>query len=577
VRSLHTCAARARRASPLLLLALLIALLPQSGPVSGAFGAATPAPLSLGFSPSSLYPVADGTPVYTVGDTIWAQSGYNYSVPLSVISADAHVVATTLVGPDAVTALYSFTSRDTDGVWNLTLATLQGQVVIPFHFVNLAAHPVSLGPFAYSLDRGDLQISTTASLGDSYDQEVCAAGNATGAGVTLGLPTAMGETGNLTLTPGTPFGVAATGQVNEPFSFWFELYHSYSLDVVNTNDLVTDNLTAADSQPVAFSTNGTATTTLAWNLPVHAGRYQIRAYFENSTSLEVVQRSILILNDSSWVPLTNACPPQAVKSSEISYSANLTDGVSNWPSAFYVMYQTFGVEAVSSYSVRANVSSVNFTFPPWDLTPLSVNVSVSPSAGVLQTSQGGSSLFVLASRYPAQVDYTLDVNGESDLAQGAATILRSYSSLTESVSLALLTVHVLSSRNLATILDVAGPAGLNVSSTHVGVNQSATFLLPTGAYTVTGLQANSSRSARVSVEDGLADSLTLTFSTVSTPSAGGSNEALAIVLIGAAAVGAIANAAFWLLRSRSLGARMASAEPKGSQRSLVPGARAREA
>ncbi|MGH9918071.1 MAG: hypothetical protein ACRD6W_04260, partial [Nitrososphaerales archaeon] len=207
----------------------------QSGGVSGAFGASTPAPsLSLGFSPSSLYPVADGTPVYTVGDTIWASSGYDYSVSLSVTSpsagssATAHVVARTLLSADAVTAVYNFTGRDTDGVWNLTLTTLQGPVVIPVHFVNLAAHPISLGPFAYSLGRGNLLISTTASLGDSYDQEVCATGNATSAGVTLSLPTAMDETGNLTLTPGTPFGVAATGRVNEPFSFWFELYHSYA-------------------------------------------------------------------------------------------------------------------------------------------------------------------------------------------------------------------------------------------------------------------------------------------------------------------------------------------------------------
>jgi hypothetical protein len=565
---LHTCADRARRASPLLLISLLVALLPQPGLVSVAFGASQPIPLSLGFGPSSLYPVANGTPVYTVGDTIWALSGYNYSVPVSVTSARAgssatgQVVATTLLGPDAVTALYNFTGSGTDGVWNLTLTTLQGPVTVPFHFVNLAANPVSLAPFAYSLNRGNLLISTTASLGDSYDQEVCATGNATSAGVTISLPTAMDETGNLTLTPGTPFGVAASGKVNEPFSFWFELYHPYALDIVNTNNLVTENLLAADSQPVAFSTNGTATTTLAWNLPVHAGRYQIRAYFQNSTSLEVVQRSILILNDSSWVPLTSTCPPQAVTSAEISYSADLTGGVSNWPSAFYLMYQTFGVEAVSRYPVLANLSSVNFTFPPWNGTPLSVNVSVSPSAGVLQTSQGGSSLFVLASRYPAQVDYTLDVNGENDLAQGTATVVGSYSSLTEDVSLALLTVNVLSSRNLGTTLDVTGPAGLNISSRHVGVNQSAAFLLPTGAYTVTGLQANSSKSAQVSVQDGLADSLTLAFNTAPAPSAGGSNEALAIILIAAAAVAAIANVAFWLLRSRSLGARMASAKPK---------------
>ena len=160
---MHTCVDKARRASPLLLVWLLIALLPQSGLVPEASGAAvTPTPilLSLGFSPSSLYPVADGTPVYTVGDTIWALSGYNYSVLLSVTSAIAgssatgQVVARTILTRDAVTAVYNFTGSDTDGVWNFTLTTLQGPAVIPVHFVNQAAHPISLGPFAYSLDRG---------------------------------------------------------------------------------------------------------------------------------------------------------------------------------------------------------------------------------------------------------------------------------------------------------------------------------------------------------------------------------------------------------------------------------------
>jgi hypothetical protein len=569
---LHTCADKARRASPLLLISLLLALLPQSSLVSGAFGASLSVPLSLGFSPSSLYPVADGTPVYTAGDTLWALSGYNYSVSVSLTSPTLGsstdvAVATTLVAlsPDAVTALYNFTASDTDGVWNLTLDTPQGPVVVPFHFVNLAAHPVSLSPLAYSLDRGDLVISTKASLGDSYDQEVCATGKAASSRVTLTLPTAMDETGHLALTPGTTVGVAATGHVGEPFSFWFELYHSYALNIVNTNNLVTYNLMAADSQPVAFSTNGTATTTLSWDLPLHAGQYQVRAYYQNSTSLEVLQTSILILNDSSWVPLTTACPPQAVSSSEISYSANLTNGLSDWPSDFYVMYQTFGVEAVSAYPVQANLSSVNFAFPPWNLNPLTVNATVAPSAGILQTSQAGSFLFVLASRYPAQVDYTLDVKGEKDLAQGTATVVKSYSSLTENVSVALLTVHVISDKDSATNLDVTSPAGLNFSSSHVGVNQSAAFLLPTGVYTVTGLQANKSRSDQVLVQDGLSDSLTLTFIAPSSPSTGGPYETLAIILIAAAAVAATANVAYWLLRSRSLRGRMAikPEAPKG--------------
>jgi hypothetical protein len=576
---MRICAARVRRAAaPLLLIGLLIATLPlrsDSLLFSVASGAAAPPVplLSLGFSPSALYPVADGTPVYTVGDAIWASSGYNYSVLLSVTSpragssatAAGSIVAETLLGQNTVTALYTFTANDADGVWNVTLTTTQGVVVavIPVHFVNLAAHPVSLGPLAYSLDAGTLSISTTADLGDSYDQEVCAAGNATRAGVSLSLPTAMDEVGNITLTPGTPLGVAAIGNVTEPFSFWIELYHPYALDIMNTSNLEAENLLAADSQPLAFDKSGTANATLAWNMPVLEGQYEMRAYFRNSTSLDVVDSSILILNESSWVSLTDDCAPQAVKSSDISYSASLTNGESNWPATFYLMYQTFGVEGVASYPVRANLSSVDFTFPPWREPSLNVDVNGSASTGVLETSQEGSTLFVLSSQYPAKVAYTLDVNGENDLANGTVILVKSHSTLTEPVSLALLTVQVLSNRNLPTILDVTGPPGVNISSSAVGVNKTASFFLPTGTYTVTGLQANESQSAHTSVKAGLADSLTLTFKTVVAIPASekSSYVTFEIILVATAVVAAVMMVAvrvLRVLRSRSLKARVAN-------------------
>jgi hypothetical protein len=207
--------------------------------------------------------------------------------------------------------------------------------------------------------------------------------------------------------------------------------------------------------------------------------------------------------------------------------------------------------------VMANLSSVDFTFPPWKEPSLNVNVNGSTSAGVLETSQEGSTLFVLASQYPAKVAYTLDVNGENDLANGTVTLVKSYSTLTEPVSLALLNVQVLSNRNLPTTLDVTGPLGVNISSGPVGVNQTASFFLPTGIYTVTGLQANESQNAQTSVKAGLADSLTLTFQTVVTPASGSSYATFEIILIATAVVAAVAIVAVRVLRSRSLRVKMA--------------------
>jgi hypothetical protein len=205
-------------------------------------------------------------------------------------------------------------------------------------------------------------------------------------------------------------------------------------------------------------------------------------------------------------------------------------------------------------------------------------VNGSTSTGVLETSQEGSTLFVLSSRYPAKVAYTLDVNGEDDLANGTAILVKSHPALTEPVSLALLTVQVLSNRNLPTILDVTGPPGVNiVSSSAVGVNQTASFFLPTGTYTVTGSQANESQSAQTSVKAGLADYLTLTFKTVvATPASEKSSYVtFEIILVATAVVAAVTIVAvrvLRVLRSRSLRARMANLQVcRGSQGSPGPG------
>jgi len=571
---MHTYDARAARAAWFLMIGLSVATLSTtSGLVRPALGAttttttttgtSTPIPLSLGFSQSALYPVSEGVPVYTVGDTVWAVSDYNTSVVATLISPKAGSSATTIVASttlfrDAIIPLYTFTTKDPDGVWNITLATSPHPiVVIPVHFVNLAAHSVSFGPFAYSLEGSDLMMSAAANLGDSYDQEVCAAGNDTSTSATVGLPTDMGEAGNATLSPGSPFGVTVDGTLNEPFSFWVELYHSYSLDVMNTNNLVSEDLMAAASPPVPFSTTGTVNTTLTWDLPVHEGQYEMRAYFQNSTSLDVVQSTIIVLSASSWVSLDDACLPQAVQSSDISYSSDLTNGPSSWPANFYFMYESFGVGAIASFPVMANLSSVSFSSSPWDLTSLSVIVA--PSAGVVQTSQEGGTLFVLSSQYPTKVAYTLDVNGEKDIAQGNATIVKSYSALTRQINLGLLTVKVISNRDLTSTLDVTGPSNISLSSGPVGLNQSASFFLPTGTYTVTGVQANESQVAQTNVKDGATDSLVLTFHTIDAPKGVNWDEAIEIILIGIAAAAIVANIVLRLRRSKSLGARMANA------------------
>lgn len=555
-----TCADRTKTAATLSLLGLLLTTIAfQPGLAAQASAAANSStstvPLSLGFSESSLSPVSGGTPVYTVGETIWAESGYNYSVALSLASAGAPsgvssgaVVAELNLEPQLVTPIHTFAAADADGVWNITLESTQGPVVVPVRFVNLADHrPILLGPLQYSLDGGNLSISAQANLQDFYDQEVCAAGSASGAPV-IALPRDMGELGSIALTPGNPFGLSTLG-VLEPVSFWFELYQTYALNEGGTNNLVADNLKAAQSQPLDIISDGPTTTVLSWNTPLRAGRYDLRAYFQNSTNLEVFQSSVLILSDSSWVSLSNTCLPHLVQSSGISYSKSLTTGQGDWPRTLYYMYRTFGVEAVVAYPVRANVSSVNLEASPWNASLQDAKVSVTSSAGVLQTSQEGSSLFVLASGYPAQLNYSLDIGGAVDISQGALTLDGSFTTQTLEVRLAELTVHVLSDQNSTVTLDAKGSHGVNVTSGPVGSNHTMALFLPTGSYNVTASQAGESQSAQIGLTDGVAAAVTLNLNAF---------MGLETILAVTAAIAVIANILVWTLRSRSTRSRFST-------------------
>lgn len=545
-----TCAARARAAATLSLLGLLLAVVAlQPGAASAADSSASSPPLSLGFGPSSLVPVSGGTPVYTVGETIWAESGYNYSLGVSLQSPSSTTVAQLDLLPQTVTPIHTFTSSDPDGVWNLTLDSEQPPLVVPVRFVNLADHrPTLLSPLQYSLDGGNLSISAPANLGDSYDQEVCAAGIPPQPPLTLPLPTDMGDSGSISLTPGNELSISTLGVLNAPFSFWVELYHTYSLDEGGTSNLVAYSLETAQSQPIDIAALGPAAAALTWNAPLRAGRYDLRAFYQNSTNLEVSQTEVLVLNDSSWISLASSCVPQGLQSSDIAYSASLTAGSSSWPRTLYYMYRTLGVEAVVAYPVRANLSSVNFEASPWGEPVQDAKVGVTPSQGVLQTSQEGGSLFVLASQYPARLNYSLGIGALGGLAQGALNVGGGYSTQTVEVSLAQLTVHLRGGQGSPITVEATGSNGVDVVRSPIGSNRTASLYLPTGSYTVSASQAGGSQSAQVGVADGVASAVTLNFNAI---------PSLEIILAATAAIAAVANVVIWVVRSRRLSSRMA--------------------
>lgn len=556
-RSGCTCAGSARAAATLALLGLLLFQTPTqpvaAAPALPAAPASPASPLSLGFGPSSLFPASGGAPVYTVGETIWVESGYNHSVSLSLSSpgVDGKVVVELTLDPLVVAPLYTFTSTDSEGLWNVTLEAPQGPVVVPVRFVNPAQHrPSLLSPFQYSLDGGNISISASANLGGGYDQEVCAAGSASENPVTLTLPRAMGDLGSLSLIPGAPsFGLSTLGVLNGSVSFWFELYQQYSLDPGGSNNLVAENVMVAASRPVDIVANGPTATTLSLDAPLRAGRYEMRAFFQNSTSLSVLESRVLVLNSSSWVSLA-ACPAQQVRSSGISYSAPLTDGQASWPRTLYYMYRESGVEAVDSFPLKANVSSVTFEASPWGEPVQDAQVSVASSSGVLQSTTADGSLFILASSYPADVNYSLSIGGAVALSPRVLTIRDAYSTQTVEVDLAQLTVHLVGDQASPITLDVSGPGGLDISTTPAGGNRTVSLFLPAGPYALTASQGGHSATAQLQLSVGAAETSTLNLNGLT---------GLETFLVVTAAIAAVANILVWALRAKDSRQRVPTA------------------
>jgi hypothetical protein len=188
---------------------------------------------------------------------------------------------------------------------------------------------------------------------------------------------------------------------------------------------------------------------------------------------------------------------------------------------------------------------VNFVASPWNETITDANINVSAQSGV-QTSQQGSSLFVLAPEYPVTVNYSLDMSGGTGVATGGVEIPAQFTTQSVRVPLARLTVDVVSDVTSPSGLQVRGPNGLDISGALTGSNQTASFFLPAGSYSVSASQAGYSQSSSVTLADGTASSVILNFNTF---------MSLEIILIVTAAIAAIVNVLVWVLRPRGLGPR----------------------
>ena len=174
----------------LVLLALLL-----SGAQVGRGAAASP-PIELGYGPTALFPVQTGTPVYAVGDQMWARSGFNATVHLDIQPAQtvgAPPTAEVALAPGIPTLLHVFSSDDPLGLWILTSPDAGPGFSPVFFEVSATTVSSSLGVSSHRLSGGTLAVNLSVSGGlQFYDGEACLVGGSQGA-PSVGVPASAGS------------------------------------------------------------------------------------------------------------------------------------------------------------------------------------------------------------------------------------------------------------------------------------------------------------------------------------------------------------------------------------------------
>ena len=532
-------------------LLLVAALFLASAPAANATPPSGLPSVELGFGPSSLVPLSQGSPIYTVGDQLWLSSDYNLSLSAALYPSGSSIpVSVVPVSYKSVELVYTFRPSDQSGVWSLVLVsgTLPLQVIQVYF-----ERPPDLTPPALSsssiLSNGTLLTDFTMNLGEGYNGEGCVVGNVTPSAVSFSFPPSDGQ-GEVTLTTNgsainvlsAPFGIH-TGQSNS-MDFWLELYYPYSYTFgASPGAIVTRNILVARSSPSLLNSSllSNSTVELSEYSHLRTGRYDLVAYFRDSSGLTARESSVLWSGAGPWVWL-GGCVSLKQLGSSFYYSTSLASPSSSWPSGMYAMLAVGGVEGAIFSSIRLNLTAIHLTTGSWGgAFPRALGVSIFDNPNVSQSAVANGTVFLELRDIPTAVVLSVESAG-SKPENVSIVITQSHADV--SVPAALGKVNVVVQMNGVGVPGARislSAASSSTEATVAGISNaqgSASFLLVPDNYTVTYQYRNFTGSSSVDVYKG-----TVSLVNVQIPQA--SDYTLSYALLAVGAVGVFANLFFW--------------------------------
>lgn len=528
---------------------LALALLVATPFLVPGVGAATGAPLvDMGYSPSILFPVSQGTPVYTAGEQLWVMSLYPGTATVRVSQASALpvngsvIVRTVQSGvPVRIATINSTTPQ---GLWLLQAPNGTASPV-PFLVSDAENRPAGLSLGAYRLAKGSLVMNfTTDGSAELYDETACVLGSGGSPAAEIALPSAVGS-GSVNITrDGGSLQVEPEGRVGANSSLSVELYRAFTfLSPNSTSIYLSREVRVATTGAVPFTGNPVALD-LSSDLPLTRGTYQVRAFFQTASGLFLSSADVLIPGAGPWIWL-GGCGSATVRSDSFGLVEPLGADPGAWPRSVWLTYGTFGEEGVANLTLGIRVSEVRFLGARWGATLSNYTIEVRSSSGVQETGVSNGTLFAILDGPSAQVSYAAGLGGRPWF-EGTAGPLSPFTSTTVNlnVSKVKVTYEVGGSPRRGGTVGVSDASG-PIASARTGSDGVATFYLPSGRYNITASGGGSSAAGSVRALAGEEEDVTL-----GAQGGAGLESAVLVGLAAAAAVGVGVNLWLWVRERR---------------------------
>lgn len=440
-----------------------------------------PSFLEFGFSPSTLSSAQDGIPVFAPNDELWILSNLNQSISLN-LSSDGRGVESVSLPTSTAMRIYTFNNSDQEGNWTLSVAPPNSdafQIEIPF--VNPSDHNVAVSLAQYSIQNGQIGLGFSVTSSGAYDLEGCLSTNSTGT-VDVPLPSKLGS-GTVSISSNLrAANISFTGKLNQTFSFWYEVYHSYSYSGALPNEYISRDLEVIRSSSAFFSSASTQTVSLTNETTLRPGKYLIESFFESGLGLSVFESNELLLIDGQWYSL-KGCNTFQITSSSFTEQVNIAQDYLNWPKTLYLMYEINGVDSYSVAPIQINLARIDFFGQPGNvkLTYLAYAIS---SPDILATSAYNGSIYVVVKSLPVSLNVTPEFGNEA-LSNYTVSISQQFSTEEIVVPVGRLTVQLLGSTESVRGIPIAvtnGRGGSVLGDTDP--SGLVSFYLPSGSYNV---------------------------------------------------------------------------------------------